>query len=168
MQWNRDKALFSESRLNGNNKFKSWEETKSIGVLYDFEDMEVAEWVERMAAAWKSEQRRIFNLAFKNEKKKKSTLLDQGHVYYSNELDFRGRPKSGEVGEFLNRSYDILIHFGTYKSPNAFLVNKVNAGLLIGVNKEDWNPYDLIIYRTSDLTQWTNNLVEYLKRIQHV
>ena len=91
------------------------------------------------------------------------------HYYYQNQLNWLGNPKQEIVKELTSTNFDVVIDLDLQiKTPNTFILLKVNAGLRVGFTSEKQD-YDLVINKQDHKDEeLVKQLEHYLKSIKKV
>ncbi|CAG5084009.1 DUF6913 domain-containing protein [Parvicella tangerina] len=146
----------------------------AIGLLYKIESKESVEHLRKFAKYIKSEfgTKNVFMMGYWDDAKESPDFLQvkvDFEFFTKKELNWAGIPKGGNIDNFLNESFDILIDMNNYLNvPLRYLVAKSNAKLKVGQFSKENEPYfDIMIGDNSmDFENYCNELIKYLSMIK--
>ena len=146
----------------------------SIALLYKIDDEEDYKKVSSFIKYIKSEFgiKRVFFLGYWDDAKKNPEFLQTKldfDFFSKKELNWKGVPFGGNIDNFINEKFDILIDLNSYFNvPLRYLLLQSNSALRVGRYSKENEPYfDLMISNEKDdFEEYCNQLVKYLTMIQ--
>lgn len=117
---------------------------KTIGILFDGNDLDQRQQVTRYAEQLRKQNKRVQLLAYLHRADKEATYPFR--VFSRKNVDWAHRPKGEEVDKFLTDSYDLFYCLTAESNPVfEYLAAAVNADLKIGPVAELPDSFDLMI-----------------------
>ena len=124
------------------------EDATSVGILWNPSDEESIETYESLRKILAEKGIKSFGIAYINSKREKETLATVSNSWLINrgDVNFFGKPRSGDGVHFFHQTYDILIDLSLAKSiALQYILIHTAAKFKIGWKSEDPNIYDLEI-----------------------
>lgn len=145
-------------------KSKSFDELKTIGILFVGGDHENQRFIEQYAESLRKKGKQVRLLAYFDDKVDYNTLGFQ--FFNKNHLKWNFVPKSETVNHFLETPFDLLIDLqpgGVL--PLEYIASLCRASFRIGRNTEHLNCYDLMIdtHHNKDLAYFIGQVNFFLK-----
>jgi hypothetical protein len=148
-------------------------EASSVALLYKISEEEDYIKINKFMKYLKSEfgMKKLFFLGYWNDPKNEpsflQTKLDFDYFSIKN-LNWKGEPTGGNIDNFLNEHFDILIDLNDYFNvPIRYLIMKSQSKFKVGRFHEDNKPFfDLLIGQNHDeFEEFCNQIVKYLTMI---
>lgn len=166
-KWDRNKAVVVPA---------SWENVKSIGILYDATNPACTQAITILQNQLVTENKKVNILAFINTNKKELVPADKLDVTYISKKDisFNKIPKESVIEKFIEKPFDYLIDLNIqehiplhYISVNSLAKMKVGKAY----SKNNHLNFNILINKTDDLAndiqQLINNLYHYLTQLKN-
>ena len=138
----------------------SFGEARSIGILFDATNLQNRNLVLEYAEELRDRRKQVKLLGFFDSKLKDENFTFRH--FNRKDIDWAMRPKGANVEEFINHSFDILLHLDTASSTYAEYISALSkASFKVGPFTEQTVCYDLMI----DTDQRTNlqNFIDQLE-----
>ena len=131
----------------------------SIGILINADEIEQIEDISKGIGI----DAKITVLCYHKDFKKTRTVTYP--VFYEKDFGWKGTPKTAELANFLETSFDLLISYYNSNTLPLQLASGLHpANLKVGIAGTDQQIHDMIIQtKTSELTVFTKELHKYLR-----
>lgn len=149
-------------------------DAKSVGLLYKIESQDNYDHLLKFAKYLKSEfgTKQVFMMGYWDKKKEVPDFLKAKvdfEFFTKASLNWAGIPRGGNIDNFLNEQFDILVDLNSYFNvPLRYLIAKSKARLKVGRFSPENEPYFDIMIGNNKLTfeEYGNELVKYLTMIK--
>lgn len=149
-------------------------DAKSIGLLYKIESQESLMNLRQFAKYIKGEfgTKQVFMMGYWDNAKENPDFLQTKvdfEFFTKKDLNWAGIPRGGNIDNFFNESFDLLIDMNDYLNvPLRYLLVKSNAKLKVGRLSEENEPYfDVLIGDNKmNFENYCNELVKYLTMLK--
>lgn len=121
---------------------------KSVGILWNPADEESIETYEQLRQILNGRGIKPFGIAFINSKREKETLatVSNSLLINNSNINFWGKPRSGDGLQFMQQDFDILIDLSINKCiALQYILIHSSARFKVGWKSDDPNVYDLEI-----------------------
>jgi len=135
-------------------KIVSLEQVKTMGVLCQISDEDSYKEIYSLFSKLHSPKRNVWLMGYIHEKKVPYFCLQQLSADYfsKKELNWYGKPDFGQLYDFLDKDFDILIDFSNNNLPPLhYILSKTKAKLIIGANIHAENFYDIYIKSDAEI-----------------
>lgn len=141
---------------------------RNIGIIINYDRLQDYRPLHELAKILQISASEVFILGFVDKKYHNVNYLIP--VFSRKGISFRGRVKEVEVQEFLQRDYDLLLHYYGGSIPEMQLVSRLSkAGISVGITDESQIYSDLIIkVPEGDFRAFSEELVKYLKILKRI
>lgn len=143
------KRLFDDyQKQRRNAKIQTFNNSKSIGILWNPVDEASVETYELLRKTLKDKGIRAVGIAHIDSQREKDTFATIAHSGFSNNVNvsWAGRPKTGDGAQFIQEQFDILIDLSIQKvlALQYILVHSTST-FKVGWQSSEYNYYDLNI-----------------------
>lgn len=149
-------------------------EANSIGLLYKIESKESYDHLRKFAKYIKGEfgTKKVFMMGYWDDAKESPDFLQAKvdfEFFTKKDLNWAGLPRGGNIENFLNEKFEILIDMNDYYNvPLRYLLAKNKSRLKVGRFHSENEPFfDVMIGNNDmDFENFCNELVKYLTMIK--
>lgn len=141
---------------------------RSLALVIDYEKQADLRPLLKLAEVLGVENDRVYILGYVQKKHKKVNYLIP--VFAENSVSTRGKIKDADLEDFLNRSYDLAVHYHTLTDTSVRLVSAlIKASLKAGIHEEAASTNDLtILTDEGDHQGFREELIKYLRILNKV
>ena len=145
----------------GESKIVSFENAKSIGILFDATDPGRRDQILKYIDQIKKKQKKVKSLGFFNSKQENTNFIFK--YFNTKNIDWAYRPTGETVSEFIQQPFDLLLNLEPEtKIHTEYIAALSRANLRIGPYTENTYCYDLMIDTGS------NDLKHFIQEIERV